>query len=133
VLFLVVQTVKRKFWMQKLTNTKSEAGNFTNCYYGHRKYYGTINYNTEFLFCVQRETDIVAESCKEEMNFVCSLPAMCHEDACQMKCAGSNSIYCRASFPKQNCFPQCTPVDCSESVCKNNIFCFFSLLLLFFN
>jgi hypothetical protein len=71
------------------------------------------------FICVQRETDVVAESCKEEMNFVCSLPAMCHQDACQLKCAGSNNIYCRASYPElepPKCFPQCTPEDCSEQV-----------------
>jgi hypothetical protein len=51
---------------------------------------------------VHREADIVAETCKEEM-----------------KCAGSNSIYCRPSFPEREppkCFPKCTPEDCSEQV-----------------
>jgi hypothetical protein len=69
-----------------------------------------------------RETTSAAQ-CNEEFHFVCSLPAMCHQDACKQKCApNKGSIYCRESSPElepPKCIPKCPPVNCSESVQKN--------------
>ena len=55
---LVKQTAGRKFWMQKLDQTKSPTGNVTKCYYGNRKYKTIITryfYIGNVYLCSKRE------------------------------------------------------------------------------
>jgi len=79
--------------------------------------YGLVN-------CPFCRENAETESCSERLNFVCALPAMCHQDACQLSCASNNDKqFCKAASedtpPK--CYPTCTTVDCSEEVQKSKI------------
>jgi hypothetical protein len=115
--------IKWKLWLRtlKYSYSKTLNRNVTYCFAMEKYFKRKMQWGCHPR-CFRQMSTSAGANCKEEMSFVCSLPAMCHQDACRQKCAADKDNYfCKVLSPElepPKCLPQCPTVDCSESVLK---------------